>query len=313
MRENKIGKIHTGIDRRRVLGDVTNQSGNRGFSLVTRNPDSKPLSGVKRSVENIDVDSHLCRKIVRNEVSLSPLKGGKTYRLQSGLGHMGCPGVVEVKEHSCSGLDNIDLGEDRDLVCAINVGDAANKGGQGEETRRISNVGGDSDCSLEELGARVLSDTGKSVGGDCLTSSRSDSFETLTFTTESKETRSFGLERCLNKDGGKDLLKNCSCSFCTKAAYIWSDLQCLDVKGRISTLAKSRREASNLAQRYSKESPMQRNSSMAPHLQTDLTTLWSSHFLHMDTIFAAETNQLESNFAILKDLREQYKMNLKMI
>ncbi|XP_074276134.1 uncharacterized protein LOC141599906 [Silene latifolia] len=69
------------------------------------------------------------------------------------------------------------------------------------------------------------------------------------------------------------------------SAYIWSDLQCQDAKGWISTLVKSRRETSNLAQRYSKKIPIQRNSTMAPHLKTDLTTLWSSHFLHMDINF----------------------------
>ncbi|CAA3008405.1 Hypothetical predicted protein [Olea europaea subsp. europaea] len=60
---------------------------------------------------------------------------------------------------------------------------------------------------------------------------------------ESQESRVFGLERCselkrgnecANMSGEIDLIKACSCSFCTKAAYIWLDLHYQDTKARIS-------------------------------------------------------------------------------
>ncbi|KAK9670462.1 hypothetical protein RND81_13G203700 [Saponaria officinalis] len=336
-------------ERRTVLGDVTNQSGNKGIQFDTRSLGSKPLSGSKRAAENTIDDSHLskqvcvglekdrcfsekCLKVVPpNKVGLSPLRGGKTYRLKTGSG--------DIKELSCSALDSIDLGEDRHLVSAVDLNDAnkegmvsgscceknCREGGnecQGEETRGISDVG-ESDFTPEDGATQVLSDNGKSVGGDCVGCSWSDSVETSRV-AESQETRSFGLERCtlFKGDGsnssaaGVDLLKNCPCSFCTKVGYIWSDLQCQDVKGRMSTLAKSRKEVSNLVQKYTKEtaaSEAQGNSSTAPPLETDLKTMWKSLFQHMDNIYAAESSQLQSSFAVLKEVREDYKMNLEMI
>ncbi|KAH9623738.1 hypothetical protein KSS87_015107 [Heliosperma pusillum] len=361
MSENKSRKLNSDNEGRiRIaLGDVTNQVGNRGVPLVSRSPTSKSLSGSKRAAaESSDDDSHFwkqvslvaerlerescrkakCPKIEPNEVRMSPLKGGKTYRLQPGSTDVGFVGgsdgtsgrdaVVEVKEGFVSTLDSIDLGENQHLGNVI-IGDAecceknclvVGKECEGEEMRGVS-CEGENDCSLAELGTQVVSDSGKSVGGEYMTSSRSESPETSRF-TESQEIRSFGLERCtlLKGDGsnslgaGIDLLKNCSCSFCTKAGYIWSDLQCQDLKGRISTLTKSHKEANALARQYSGQPAIgvsQGNPSTSVNLETNLTALWKSLFHHMGNNFAAESSQLQTNLAALNNIKGEYKMNLE--
>ncbi|KAL9229725.1 hypothetical protein vseg_005161 [Gypsophila vaccaria] len=331
-------------EHRLVLGDVTNQVRNQGFPFVTRGLRPKPLTGNKRAAQNADDDlrssKQICvakctSKVTPNKVGLSPLRGGKIYRLKTGSGDAGSvDGRVglDAKEPSCSADDSVHLGEGQHVASVVNVNNGSNEEGtvsiscenkyaadgnvcRGEETRGICHVR-ESDFNPVEVATQALSDNGK-------TCSWSDSVETSRFALL-QETRSFALERCTlvkgegsnSLPGGMDLLKNCSCSFCTKAAYIWSDLQCQDIKGRISTLAKSQKEASNLVQKYSKEmstSEAQGNLITAPPLETDLKTLWKSLFLHMDTVYAAESSQLQSNFAMLKDVREDYKMNLEMI
>ncbi|KAF3441038.1 hypothetical protein FNV43_RR19324 [Rhamnella rubrinervis] len=116
---------------------------------------------------------------------------------------------------------------------------------------------------------------------------------------------------------GDDLLKTCSCSFCLKAAYIWSDLQYQDIRGRIASLKKSQKEANSLVQKSSRgkdtNSHRQENSNKSSHLETDLTGQWRSLFLHMEDIFVHESSQLQASFVALKDLRENCKMDLEMI
>ncbi|KAL9245732.1 hypothetical protein vseg_019350 [Gypsophila vaccaria] len=357
-KSSKLNRVNNNKNARQVLGDVTNRVSNNGFSLVDRTPLSGRKRVAENSAGNGDDDDddslfwkqvslvveklenetrHVakrprlgpneatlsplkCPGLGPNEVGLSPLRGGKTYRLQSG-------GKDDVVEGFGTTLDCIDLGENQHLLSVENVGGVVEEGGflgetecRGGGTRGLSD-GGESDCNREELAMQVVSDNAKSVAGDSMTSSRSESVETSRF-TDSPEAQSFGLEKCtlLKGDGsgtsGVDLIKNCCCSFCTKAAYMWSDLQCQDLKGRISTLARSQTEASNLARKHSAETAMgvaQGTSSTGPHLEANLLTLWKSLFFHMENNFAAESSQLQSNLAVLQDVREDYKMNLEMI
>ncbi|KAH7520619.1 hypothetical protein FEM48_Zijuj08G0164200 [Ziziphus jujuba var. spinosa] len=120
-----------------------------------------------------------------------------------------------------------------------------------------------------------------------------------------------------NLNAGDDLLKSCSCSFCLKAAYIWSDLQYQDIKGRIASLKKSQKEANTLVQKSyrGKESSIhsQENANKSTKLEADLTGQWRSLFLRMEDILANESGQLQASFVALKDLRESCKMDLGMI
>lgn len=368
MGEDKSGKLDD-KENRPVLGNITNQIGKkRGFSLISRSPPSKSKSGNSQNVDDTESDSSFwkqvslvmekfekerssssvkCPKIV-NEVGLSPLKGGKTYRLlnsSADTSRKGLPNVVAheaTKELSSSALDSIDLDAvnvvdtvklKESCVLEVNVGESSKCCGrdcvevgkecQCEEIRDISDSA-EYDCTQEVLGTQILSDDGRNSGVECLTSSKAESIVSSRL-IESQEMKGFGLERCttLKGDGGcnlaagMDLLKHCSCSFCTKAAYIWSDLHYQDVKGRISVIAKSQKEASSLAQNYSLENDMgghaQESLTNVAQLETDLMSHWRSLFLQMEDIFSSEGSQLQNNFLALKDLREDYKMNLEMI
>ncbi|CAF2037411.1 unnamed protein product [Brassica napus] len=84
-----------------------------------------------------------------------------------------------------------------------------------------------------------------------------------------------------------DELRSCSCSFCLKAAYIWSDLNYQDIKGRLSVLKKSQKETSSLIQRNSKEEPTD--------VEFDVMGQWTSLFLNMNDILAREGSRLVSS------------------
>ncbi|KAL2925908.1 ATP-dependent 6-phosphofructokinase [Bienertia sinuspersici] len=367
MGEDKSGKLKE-KESRPVLGNITNQLGKRGFSLISSSPPSKSKSGNTNTGDDTDTDSSFwkqvslvveklekersssakCPKIV-NETGLSPLKGGKTYRLlnSSANSRKGLINVVhETKQSSSSALDSIDLD-------AANVGETVKEGGdsrvklgesskcieKGEETREVS----DNTHEVEVLGNQGMSDNARNVGVDCSTTSKSG-LDVSSRLIKFAEMKGFGLERCtaLKGDGGcssgagVDLLKQCSCSFCTKGmckfvflnfddlefemsltAYIWSDLHYQDVKGRISVLEKSEKGASDLAQKYNVGNEMgshaQENVNDVEQLESDLMNKWRSLFHHMEDIFANEGSQLKDHFLALKDLREDFKMNVETI
>ncbi|KNA19813.1 hypothetical protein SOVF_058040 [Spinacia oleracea] len=356
MGEDKSGKS----ENRPALGNITNQLGKRGFSLISRSPPSKSKSCNSQNTDDTVSDSNFWKQVslvveklenersgssakcpkITNEVGLSPLRGGKTYRLLNTpvRSRKSLPDVShETKEPSSSALDNIDLD-------AVNVGESLKEsrvpevksgedlrdcveGGkeyQGEETRETPDVA-EIGSTNEGLETRVVSDNGRDVGVECLTTSQSESAVSSRLNA-SQELKGFGLERCTalkggddgcSLDGGIDSLKNCSCSFCSKAGYIWSDLHYQDVKSRISIMVKSQKEASNLVQKYSVENEIgshtQESFNNVAQLETDLTSHWRSLFLHMEDMFGSEGSQLQNNFLALKDLRDDYKMNLEMI
>ncbi|KAL5053456.1 hypothetical protein RYX36_034138 [Vicia faba] len=141
-----------------------------------------------------------------------------------------------------------------------------------------------------------------------------------------------GLERCTGLKGhggganadahvGGDVsvefLKNCTCSFCSKAAYIWSDLHYQDVKGRLTALRKSQKEARLVVQKVSGINDTrtiineQQGGTDPSDLESTLMHQWKSLFVYMENILGNESRQLESNFEKLKDLRENCKNDLE--
>ncbi|KAB5548141.1 hypothetical protein DKX38_011547 [Salix brachista] len=141
----------------------------------------------------------------------------------------------------------------------------------------------------------------------------------------SQGVKSFELEKCTtlkgdvcaNLNAGADMLKACSCSFCLKAAYIWSDLYYQDIKGRQSALRKSQKEAGILVNKYSRgkqtDIHSQVNSNKSLKLESDLTDHWRSLFRHMEDMFANESSQLQAGYVTLKDLRDNCKIDLERI
>ncbi|KAJ8428451.1 hypothetical protein Cgig2_024112 [Carnegiea gigantea] len=298
-------------------------------------------------VENLKrqrCDSAKCPKVA-HEVDSSPLKSGKIVgccliqNTQSGSHGS----IDEVKEPSGSATDSIDQDKEQNLPIVIDVDDItvqtrisslavgeksehcerncleAGKACQSGNVRALSDVL-ENDSIQHDLAAEDAKDDGKTICVDYLPYSRSESVVSSRLT---ESTQSFKLGKCtaLNGDesynsaAGLDLLKSCICSFCTKAAYIWSDLHYQDVKGRISLLMKSQKEASHLAQRYSCDNAMSKhgiqNSGESTHMEIDLMNQWKSLFLHMENVFVEESNQLQTNFLALKDLKDDFKMNLE--
>ncbi|KAI3669280.1 hypothetical protein L6452_40509 [Arctium lappa] len=133
---------------------------------------------------------------------------------------------------------------------------------------------------------------------------------------ESQESRC-GLERCIGQKGDgfsnmcMDLIKACPCSFCMKAAYIWSDLHYQDIKGRIAAIKKSQKETSILVNQNSRDGAKgkygQGSFEKFSNLESDLTGRWMSLFLHMEDIFVREGSQLERSLSTLKELRDNCK------
>ncbi|CAL0329949.1 unnamed protein product [Lupinus luteus] len=140
----------------------------------------------------------------------------------------------------------------------------------------------------------------------------------------SHDSKFVGLERCSALKGiadansaiaSEDLIKNCTCSFCSKAAYIWSDLYYQDVKGRLTTLRKSQKEANLLVRKFSGgKEPItsdEQNTSESSKLESTLMDQWKSLFVHMENTFSQEISQLESSCVTIKNLRDNCKTDLE--
>lgn len=210
-----------------------------------------------------------------------------------------------VKPTSPSVLDSVDVGG--------NLAKDEGVGSQGEQSTTVCEQFDTDDGESDE----------DELGDDNLDSSKSESIDCLRF-PESQESRSSGLEICVGFKGdglsdspvGIDLMKACSCSFCTKAAYIWSDLHYQDIKGRLAALKKSQKEANILVQRSTKNKAIDMHGQEKPDvldLQSSLMGQWRSLFSHMEDIFGQESSQLESNLYTLKDLRDNCKTELESV
>ncbi|KAL0709296.1 hypothetical protein Bca4012_016274 [Brassica carinata] len=202
-----------------------------------------------------------------------------------------------------------------------------------------SSSSSDSKCSSEEKASRdavvevskplkeIYFEPGDRDGARELTLVSSSNAEIRKELGRCQNVRSFEMSRCsnVNKEEEEhvgvtmgdddDLIKSCSCSFCLKAAYIWSDLHYQDIKGRLSALKKSQKVASNLIQRNDREKPTDLhalvNSVGAAKLESDLMGQWRSLFLSMGDILAHESNHLQNSFTTMKDLREDCKIDLE--
>ncbi|XP_073158133.1 uncharacterized protein [Henckelia pumila] len=152
--------------------------------------------------------------------------------------------------------------------------------------------------------------------------SQSDSIECVIL-PDSQESRIFGAEKSSESKkckeypyigGGVDVIKTCSCSFCTKAAYIWLDLNYQDIRGRVSAIRKSQKEASILAERnrITKETEKHdaEGSTRISKLEIDLMHQWRFLFQHMAGIWEQEGDHLETSLSSLTDLREKCKRDL---
>ncbi|KAL6912121.1 hypothetical protein ACP4OV_000926 [Aristida adscensionis] len=111
--------------------------------------------------------------------------------------------------------------------------------------------------------------------------------------------------------------KSCACSFCLKAAFMWTDLHYQDARSRLSVLKKSIKFARSL------EAKMQGNeyaanvakySSKQPaDMEFELSQQQRSLFLYTENVLLHESAQLHSAFVKMKELRENCKTDLEKI
>ncbi|KAI4981907.1 hypothetical protein ZWY2020_022399 [Hordeum vulgare] len=107
--------------------------------------------------------------------------------------------------------------------------------------------------------------------------------------------------------------KSCTCSFCLKAAFMWTDLHYQDARSRLGALKKSIKFARSLeAKRQGNEFSADRYSQRAAQMGFELSQQQRSLFLHTENALVRESAQLHSAVVKLKDLRDNCKKDLKI-
>ncbi|KAK8566171.1 hypothetical protein V6N12_059706 [Hibiscus sabdariffa] len=284
---------------RSILGDITNRTVKRGFSSISDALGCNSKEADNRSTKQVCLGEESSTQEKPKESQFEPNPNssstcsGDFYTLKEDF--------VSVNEKVSEVKEGFELSDSDDRL------------DQGEGVRQVSDALNDS-CRNET----------EDLGVGRLVSSKGGSTEWLKLPKCKLSLHPFELERCvgLKNDGSNlndsvDMLKACSCSFCLKAAYIWSDLHYQDTKGRIAVLKKSQKEASILVQKSSggKQSDIhtQGNLNTSSKLESDLTNQWRSLFLNMEDIFVHESNKLQASYIELKDLRDNCKMDLERI
>ncbi|CAN1124809.1 hypothetical protein LINPERPRIM_LOCUS31300 [Linum perenne] len=332
---------------RPALGDLTNQPLKRGFSSVYSDSEMKYVKGAEDSgfakqvclgVENSVGEK--CQSGFKNGgdgtvKGILVKKDGKSHSSEpaacqfdlDGVGNVVSllsdePKVIEPSNPLDDGTNVIEK-SNREIGDASGDSCGSSRTDSDDEVRTTYNVSL-SQQSVGEVfgGSQGLTDESKDPTVDGLNGETIGLGESSRL-LNSQSSKSFQLDRCTrleagdgcaNREAGADFLKTCSCSFCLTAAFIWSDLHYQDIKGRLSSLKKSQKEASILVNKFSRgkqaEVHNQSNISKPLQLETDLTCQWRSLFQHMEDIFAQESNQIEKNFLALKDLRESCKTDL---
>ncbi|XP_010462275.1 PREDICTED: uncharacterized protein LOC104742889 [Camelina sativa] len=214
-----------------------------------------------------------------------------------------------------SSSENLDVKESQGETNAVDMVVEPSKGG--DAVTEMS----EKDSDMTVCGSQTDAVTGEDLAMTVLSSSNNK--EAGLLLSNSQSIKSFGMNRCSNVDGvgcvnhnmgAEDELKSCSCSFCLKAAYIWSDLHYQDIKGRLSVLKKSQKEASGLIRRNSKGKPADPYGSENSNNSTNTENVmgqWTSLFLNMEGILARESNHLHNSFVAMKELRENCKIDLE--
>ncbi|GAB2213974.1 hypothetical protein Droror1_Dr00018303 [Drosera rotundifolia] len=318
---------------------------------VDKGSDHLSLKRVRSEVVDLEVEKSPMPKGAKTigDSGLCPLKGGKAYRLQS---HGGSPfspesarvGIEEttpetnkrsvfaegssvprrgevpdnaVQERNKGCIPIISLDDSPSPSNRILIEDGRKcRGDEGKDLTEVAQSGTTKEPS------QASEAHGRSPGSSYLSYSISGSVIGPRL-TEFQHGKPFELTRCslLKDDGcfssgaGCDSIKGCSCSFCAKAAYIWSDLYYQDVKGRITASMKSRQEASDLVKKIEQNEILQlglgSSSKSSSSDAEKIMNQWKSLFRSMENTFAKEANQLEPKFLALKELRENCKMNLE--
>ncbi|KAI3762587.1 hypothetical protein L1987_53021 [Smallanthus sonchifolius] len=281
---------------RSALGDVTNQVGKREFSLISTSV-IKPGDDCKK-----DECIHFAKKECRRVDSSKKENIDSVSKIACEIKEPCPPGVRENANSTsssavkagdvvgeCCQLPQLVHAIPSDVIIEDETTDSA-------VLPQIESKG----VAEDNLGM----DDGNDISLDNFDSSKDENLDCSRF-PESQESKC-GLESCIGQKGDgfssacMDMIKACPCSFCVKAACLWSDLHYQDIKGRIPAIKKSQKEAAILVNRNSRD--VARNFGKFSNLESDLTGRWKSLFLHMEDIFVQEGTQLETSLSTLKEI-----------
>ncbi|XP_010484315.1 PREDICTED: uncharacterized protein LOC104762679 [Camelina sativa] len=291
-------------ETRRPLCDMTNVPSKRGLSsllgdlLLKSGGDDSGKNLVAREGSGVKFSKRLCL-VVDDLVKESTRTCTDT-----------------IQGSSSDDNKNLHVKESQGETNAVDMAVEPSKGGN-DAVKEMS----DKDSTMTVCASQTDAVTGEDLAMTVLSSSNSK--EAGLLLSNSQSIKSFSMNRCSNVDGmgcvnhnmeANDELKSCSCSFCLKAAYIWSDLHYQDIKGRLSVLKKSQKEASGLIRRNSKGKPADPYGSENSNNSTNTENVmgqWTSLFLNMEGILARESNHLHNSFVAMKELRENCKIDLE--
>ncbi|XP_050376261.1 uncharacterized protein LOC126793703 [Argentina anserina] len=321
---------------RSALGDLTNRPLKRGFSNISADSDAK-------SVGNVDSGSRKVAKIVSlRDENLGEECSPKELSLSEGIlpdpvVSPTCSAGDSTNDNNAAVIVLDDDTEGKSSDSVTEVGDASRDNCLSVASMSTCSglckngcCDGGGKCQFEKVGQ--TSDDAQSspaLGNVVRRNDESDpgvgkvGATTFDSTEWSKMPTSLGcsMARCTtvnapaDLNAGEDNLNDCSCSFCLQAAHILSDLQYQDIKGRITALKKSQKEAGILVQKSFRGKEVDpkgpRHPNKTSKLESDLSSQWRSLFLHMEDIFVNEGNHLHDKFVTLKELRDNCKMELE--
>ncbi|KAL1569619.1 hypothetical protein AAHA92_01078 [Salvia divinorum] len=220
----------------------------------------------------------------------------------------------------CSPLDSL---KENKISGTAEVADELGESSHADTSRTVSETGAD----FLDDGEENISPEGIQGEHNHLDDHNADNFALsqsgsadFTVLPQSQESRVFGIDKgkklqedeCALMTGGSKAINACSCSFCSKAQYIWLDLHQKDIKARLSALKKSQKDASILAERSSRIKVNEKHGADSSKLESHLMNQWRSLFQHMSDIWAAETNQLEASLLPLNNLKDKCKVEMEL-
>ncbi|CAH2043397.1 unnamed protein product [Thlaspi arvense] len=320
-------------ETRLPLCDMTNVPSKRGISsilgdfLLKSGDDSG--KAVAREGSGVKFSKRLCLVVddlVKESTRTSDTNDGSCSDDKNSFGDS------PVVDGDSENFDLVDVKESQGETNALDIGGVQHSKGEDDGVLSQRECD-DKDSNMTVFGSQTDAVTGEDVAMAVFSSSNSESDERLAMVAtedtglllpDSQDIKSFNMNRCSNFDSigivnhameADDELKSCSCSFCLKAAYIWSDLHYQDIKGRLSVLKKSQKEASSLIKRNGKEKPVDihgsENSNSSTNAEFDAMGQWTSLFLNMEGILARESSHLDNSFIAMKELRENCKIDLE--
>ncbi|CAN4125619.1 unnamed protein product [Withania somnifera] len=328
---------------RPILGNITNQLENkRSFSSLLGNSSLNSYEG--NIAKRICVAPRPCSKIRSSKVDV--VSGISNVPNQNQDPNLSCVDSATAISQSTNGDDNenndacgsaIEIVNDREripkktfevinkvdglvTVVPVPVPVPALSGMEDRNAARCCEINEDSEGTESDY---MFPNGPDEQDPDNLVLSQSGSVD-LGKLPESQESRvkfetCAGPQTCEDNSGliaSTESIKACSCTFCTKAAYMWLDLHYQDTKGRISAVKKSQREASLLIERSGKGKELQKEgpekNTETANLESSLVSHWKSLFQHMEHIFQHEADQLEGSLVTLTDLKERCKSELDL-